>query len=88
VFEFGGHCALVTGASSGLGIHFAKTLAAAGAAVALAARRKNKLDEIVRELRAQGRSATAIELDVTAQMAFASACVRPAPRSERFRPSS
>jgi NAD(P)-dependent dehydrogenase (short-subunit alcohol dehydrogenase family) len=65
VFDLSGQCALVTGASSGLGLHFARTLAAAGAAVALAARRRAKLDEAVTELRAQGRSATSIEIDVT-----------------------
>ena len=39
-FDLSGKVALVTGASSGLGVHFARTLASAGASVAIAARRE------------------------------------------------
>jgi len=64
-FDLAGRVALVTGASSGLGRHFAGVLARAGAAVALAARRTELLDEAVRELRAAGARAAAVPCDVT-----------------------
>ncbi|QCO14168.1 SDR family oxidoreductase [Azospirillum brasilense] len=57
--------ALVTGASSGLGRHFAGVLAAAGARVALAARRRESLDAAVAEIEAAGGQAIAVPLDVT-----------------------
>ncbi|TWA68197.1 NAD(P)-dependent dehydrogenase (short-subunit alcohol dehydrogenase family) [Azospirillum brasilense] len=57
--------ALVTGASSGLGRHFAGVLAAAGARVALAARRRESLDAAVAEIEAAGGQAVAVPLDVT-----------------------
>ncbi|HEX7872286.1 MAG TPA: SDR family NAD(P)-dependent oxidoreductase [Sphingobium sp.] len=59
-----GQTALVTGASSGLGRRFATTLAAAGAQVAVAARRTDKLAELVEEIRAAGGSAVAVPLDM------------------------
>src|SRR3954466_5016426 len=45
-FNLSGRAALVTGASSGLGRHFALTLAQAGAKVAVAARRTGSLEEV------------------------------------------
>lgn len=60
-----GKVALVTGASSGLGAHFAKVLAAAGAHVIAAARRKEKLDALVQEIQAAGGKADAVSMDVT-----------------------
>ncbi|MEL6342210.1 MAG: SDR family oxidoreductase [Myxococcota bacterium] len=60
-----GQVALVTGASSGLGRHFAGALAAAGAQVALAARRIGALKERAEELRADGAKTFAVEMDVT-----------------------
>ncbi|UKJ72454.1 SDR family NAD(P)-dependent oxidoreductase [Azospirillum brasilense] len=57
--------ALVTGASAGLGRHFAGVLAAAGARVALAARRRESLDAAVAEIEAAGGQAVAVPLDVT-----------------------
>jgi NAD(P)-dependent dehydrogenase (short-subunit alcohol dehydrogenase family) len=60
-----GRTALVTGASSGLGRHFAHTLAAAGAAVAVAARRVDKLQALVEHIAAEGGSAQAVAMDVT-----------------------
>ncbi len=64
-FDLTGHTALVTGASSGLGRHFAQTLAKAGAKVALAARRTERLKETVQVIESEGGKALAIELDVT-----------------------
>lgn len=59
-----GKTALVTGASSGLGAHFARTLAGAGARVALAARRVERLEALADEIRAAGGEAHPVALDV------------------------
>ena len=59
-----GRTAIVTGASAGLGRRFAKVLAACGARVACTARRKDKLDDLVAEIRADGGTAEAFALDV------------------------
>lgn len=64
-FSLQGKLALVTGASSGLGTHFAQTLAAAGARVAVAARRADKLQGLADTIVAQGGEARAFALDVT-----------------------
>jgi NAD(P)-dependent dehydrogenase (short-subunit alcohol dehydrogenase family) len=64
-FDLNNKIAMVTGASSGLGIHFAKILAAEGATVILAARRHEKLESIVSEIIADGGKASALSLDVT-----------------------
>jgi NAD(P)-dependent dehydrogenase (short-subunit alcohol dehydrogenase family) len=64
--ELTGQVALVTGATSGLGRRFARTLAAAGADVVAAGRRVDRLDEVVAEIQHDGRGrAAAVELDVT-----------------------
>jgi NAD(P)-dependent dehydrogenase (short-subunit alcohol dehydrogenase family) len=63
-FDLTGKVALVTGASSGLGVHFARTLAAAGASVAIAARRADRLASLQAELQSAGAKAIAVELDV------------------------
>jgi NAD(P)-dependent dehydrogenase (short-subunit alcohol dehydrogenase family) len=63
--DLSGQCALVTGASSGLGRHFAEVLAAAGAKVALAARRRERVAEVAEAIRARGGTAVGVELDVT-----------------------
>ncbi|MPZ33723.1 MAG: glucose 1-dehydrogenase [Rhodospirillales bacterium] len=63
-FDLTGKVALVTGASSGLGVHFARTLAAAGAAVAIAARRAERLASLQAELQSSVGKAVAVELDV------------------------
>ena len=63
--DLAGQVALVTGASSGLGRRFAVTLAAAGAPVAVAARRMDRLQELVKEIESSGGTALAVELDVT-----------------------
>jgi len=60
-----GKAALVTGASSGLGRHFALTLGKAGAKVAIAARRVERLAELAREIEAFDGRAFPVALDVT-----------------------
>jgi len=64
-FDLTGQVALVTGASSGLGRRFAKTLAAAGATVVAAARRVDKLDSLAKEIEADGGICLPVQLDVT-----------------------
>jgi len=64
-FDLAGEVALVTGASSGIGRHFAKLLAAAGAKVALAARRVDRLTEAAHDIAAAGGMSLPISLDVT-----------------------
>ncbi len=59
-----GRCALVTGASSGLGEHFAQLLSAAGARVWLAARRVDRLRVLEGALRARQAQADSVALDV------------------------
>jgi NAD(P)-dependent dehydrogenase (short-subunit alcohol dehydrogenase family) len=64
-FDLTGEVALVTGASSGIGRHLAELLAAAGAKVALAARRADRLSEAAREIEAAGGESLPIACDVT-----------------------
>ena len=63
--DLSGKRALITGASSGLGLHFAQTLAAAGAAVILTARRSDRLSAVAEAINSGGGCATVIALDVT-----------------------
>src|SRR5450830_749572 len=63
--DLSGRVAFITGASSGLGAQFAKTLASAGAAVVLASRRLDKLKELRAQIDGEGGDAHVIELDVT-----------------------
>ena len=64
-FDLAGQVALVTGASSGIGHHLAGLLAAAGASVALAARRVDRLAELADEIAAAGGYSLPIACDVT-----------------------
>ena len=63
--DLSGRVAFITGASSGLGAQFAKTLAAAGAGVVLAARRIERLKTLRAEIESQGGDAHVVGLDVT-----------------------
>ncbi len=64
LFDLRGAVAVVTGASSGLGVSFARALSAAGANVVLAARRVDRLEKLAAELDAAGGTALAFQCDV------------------------
>ena len=68
-----GKLALVTGASSGLGEHFAETLASQGATVVLAARRMEKLNALKQDIENNGGKAFAVKMDVTSVSSVESA---------------
>lgn len=65
MFRLDGKLALVTGASSGLGLHFAGVLGRAGATVVLAARRRDRVLELANQLADEGCHTHAVVLDVT-----------------------
>ena len=69
LFDLTGKIALVTGASRGLGKHFALALAAAGADVAITSRTTASLDETAKAITALGRRALPLALDVRDQRA-------------------
>jgi 3-oxoacyl-[acyl-carrier protein] reductase len=73
LFDLTGQVALVTGASSGLGVRFAQVLAENGAAVALVARRADRLAAVRAQIEAAGGRAVAIEADVLDRAAIARA---------------
>jgi NAD(P)-dependent dehydrogenase (short-subunit alcohol dehydrogenase family) len=73
MFSLQGRVALVTGASSGLGQQFARTLADNGASVALVARRVDRLKALKDQIEGKGGKAAAIEADVTDRAAMARA---------------
>lgn len=65
LFSMQGKLALVTGASSGLGKHFAQVLANAGAMVLLSARNVEKLQQVLDQIQASGGVAHAVAMDVS-----------------------
>ncbi len=65
--DLSGQIAIITGASSGLGARFARVLAAAGATVAVCARRVDKLEALVADITAAGGTAHAFAIDVADQ---------------------
>jgi len=69
LFDLGGRVAVVTGASSGLGAHFARVLAGAGAAVMLVARRESRLRALAGDLRREGARCAFASCDVTREEA-------------------
>ena len=71
--DLSGRVALVTGASSGLGAQFARTLARAGAGVVLAGRRVERLKTLRAEIEADGGDAHVVTLDVTEHASIKSA---------------
>lgn len=71
--DLSGRVAFITGASSGLGAQFARTLARAGAGVVLASRRVEKLKELRARIEGEGGDAHVIELDVTDHASIKSA---------------
>ena len=64
IFDLTGKTAIITGASSGLGKHFAKTLASAGANLVICARRVKNLEQLKQEINAE---VLVLPLDVTSE---------------------
>ncbi|WHZ11180.1 MAG: Oxidoreductase, short-chain dehydrogenase/reductase family [Burkholderiaceae bacterium] len=74
--DLSGRVAFVTGASSGLGAQFARTLAGAGAAVVLASRRTEKLKDLRARIEGEGGDAHVVALDVTDLQSIKAAVAR------------
>ena len=73
LFGLSARTALITGASSGIGLHIAGVFARAGATVVLAARRMERIETAVAALREQGHTAHGVYLDVTRTETIAAA---------------
>jgi gluconate 5-dehydrogenase len=65
LFDLTGKVAVVTGASSGLGVQMAKALARQGADIVVLARRKDRLDKVAEDIKALGVKCLAVQCDVT-----------------------
>ena len=72
-FDMHNKTAMVTGASSGIGAHFAKALADRGANVVVAARRTDRLQALVAEIESTGGKAAAVPMDVTSSASISDA---------------
>jgi gluconate 5-dehydrogenase len=75
-FDLKGKSAIVTGASSGLGVQFAKALANQGADVAIVARRLDRLEALAQEIRSMGVKCLAVQCDVTDETQVEAAVVK------------
>ena len=73
IFRLDGRVALVTGASSGLGVRFAEVAAANGASVVLVARRAERLKALKEKIEQAGGRAVVVEADVTDRAAVSRA---------------
>lgn len=67
LFDLTGRVAVITGASSGLGVTFAEGLVQAGARVVLAARRRGRIEAVAESLVGKGAEAIAVECDVASE---------------------
>ncbi len=70
LFDLTGHVAMVTGTSRGLGQHFARALAKAGADLVLTSRKRETLAAFAEEMQALGRRTVTVELDVRNQQSI------------------
>lgn len=73
IFDLTGRVAVITGASSGLGVEFAKALSLRGANIALLARREEKLKQVQKLIEKNGVKAISVKCDVTAEDQIANA---------------
>ena len=80
--------ALVTGASSGIGEATALMLANAGARVAVAARRRDRLEDVAKRIRAAGSEALVVEADFGVEAKRSVPCTKPRRRSDASTSSS
>ena len=67
LFRLDGRTAVVTGASSGLGVVFAHALASAGASVVVSARRLGRLEQLAANIESEGGKALAVACDVASE---------------------
>jgi NAD(P)-dependent dehydrogenase (short-subunit alcohol dehydrogenase family) len=73
LLSLAGRTVLITGASAGLGAHFARICSAAGARLVLGARRREKIEALATELSARGREAIGVAMDVTDEASIVAA---------------
>lgn len=75
-FDIDGKCVLITGASSGLGAHFAELAAGAGASVVLAARREDRLLDLGQKIESSGGRVYTTPMDICDENSISSALAR------------